>query len=164
MELFIRIKDGQPFEHPILENNFRQAFPDVDTNNLPAEFAKFVRVEKPIPKLYEVLDSEESTYQFIDGVWTDVWSLRDMTAEEKLALQQSVKDEWASMPNVDNYSAWVFDEATCSYLSPIPRPTDGKRYFWQGTTSSWVEQPQYPNDGQTYKLDFPTATWVLVTP
>ena len=44
MNLFIRIVDGQPFEHPIFEDNFKQAFPDVDLNNLPSEFLKFVRV------------------------------------------------------------------------------------------------------------------------
>ena len=30
MRLFIQIRDGQPFEHPIIEDNFREAFPDID--------------------------------------------------------------------------------------------------------------------------------------
>ena len=41
MELFIQIRNGQPFEHPIFGDNFRQAFPDVDVDNLPPEFARF---------------------------------------------------------------------------------------------------------------------------
>ena len=32
MELYIRIVDGKPFEHPILGDNFRSVFPDIDTN------------------------------------------------------------------------------------------------------------------------------------
>lgn len=83
MELYIRIKDGQPFEHPILGDNFRQAFPDVDVNNLPPEFAKFERIEKANLGVYEVLTSNLPTYEFVDGICKDVWHKRNMTAEEK---------------------------------------------------------------------------------
>ena len=41
MELFIRIKDGEPFEHPIFGDNFRAAFPDIDSDNLPPDFVRF---------------------------------------------------------------------------------------------------------------------------
>ena len=57
MDFFIRIKDGQPFEHPIFGDNFRQAFPDVDVNNLPSEFAKFEHGEKITIGVYEVLEN-----------------------------------------------------------------------------------------------------------
>ena len=122
MELYIRIKDGQPFEHPIFGDNFREAFPDVDVNNLPPEFARFERVERPKPGVYEVMVSDEPTYEFIDGVYKDVWRKRDMTAEEKAATQQHVKDFWAQRPNAENWAAWVFDEATCRYVPPTPCP------------------------------------------
>lgn len=162
MELFIRIKDGQPFEHPIFGDNFRQAFPDVDINNLPPEFAKFERVERPTIGLYEVLESEQPTYQLIDGIYKDVWLIRQMTVEEKLAKQQEIKDAWAALPNRENFVEWYFEEESGTYQPPIPRPKD-KEVFWQGSTSSWVDRPQYPTDGKTYKLDFSSATWVEVT-
>ena len=54
MDLIIRVKDGQPFEHPIFLDNFVQAFPDVDVNNLPPEFAKFTRYPAPQLGPYEV--------------------------------------------------------------------------------------------------------------
>lgn len=164
MELYIRIKDGQPFEHPIFGDNFRQAFPDVDVNNLPPEFARFVRVERPNVGIYEVMESETATYELVDGVWTDVWHKREMTSEEKTAKQQAVKDAWATHEQAENWSAWVFDEVTCTMQPPIPSPNDGKAYFWQGATSTWVERPVRPDDGKTYKLDFASATWVEVTP
>ena len=44
MELFIRLVNGEPFEHPIMGDNFREAFPHIDTDNLPSEFARFLRV------------------------------------------------------------------------------------------------------------------------
>lgn len=83
LELYIQIRDGQPFEHPIFADNFRQAFPDIDTNNLPDTFAKFIRVDAPVPDTYEVYDGV--TYQWVDGVVKDVHSVRPMTDEERAA-------------------------------------------------------------------------------
>jgi len=143
MELYIQIKDGQPFEHPILGDNFCAAFPDVDVNNL-------------------LMISETPTYELVDGVYKDVWHIRNMTDAEKTAKQQAVKDAWAALPNLDNFSAWVFNEAACGHYPPIPSP--GANYFWQGTTASWVEIPQWPDDDKQYTLDFASATWVEVTP
>jgi hypothetical protein len=80
MELFIRIKDGQPFEHPILGDNFRQAFPNIDVNNLPPEYARFERVEKP--NSAGTFEVEELSYQWVDGIVKDVWTVRQMTDEE----------------------------------------------------------------------------------
>lgn len=83
-ELYIQIRDGQPHEHPIFADNFRQAFPDIDVNNLPLDrFAKFIRVEPPTPGTYEVY--EGATYQWVEGVVTDVHIVRPMTDEERAA-------------------------------------------------------------------------------
>lgn len=133
MELFIRIKDGQPFEHPILGENFRQAFPDVNTNNLPAEFARFVRVAAPVIGVYEVY--EGVTYEWQNGLVTDVHHVRAMTAEEITAKQDAVKSSWAG----NGYASWVFDESICAFKAPTPYPTDGKIYRWDEPTTSWVE-------------------------
>jgi hypothetical protein len=133
MELFIRIKDGQPFEHPIFGDNFRQAFPNVDTNNLPAEFARFVRVETPAVGVYE--KNQTVSYQLIDGAYTDVFSVEQMTAQEIAAKQQAIKDAWAA----NGYASWVFNETTCAFDPPTPMPTDGKFYRWDEPTTSWIE-------------------------
>lgn len=162
MKLFIRIKNGKPFEHPIFEDNFRQAFPNVDVNNLPPEYAKFERVEKPVPNVYEIV-FEEPTYELVGGVYKDVWQKRDMTAEEKAAKQQAARDLFNAREQAENWSAWVFDEATCSMVPPIPRPEpiEGKTVFWCGAENGWKEAPTYPTDGKLYKFDFFTWTWVL---
>ena len=83
LELYIQIRDGQPYEHPIFADNFRQAFPDVDTGSLPDTFAKFIRVDAPVPDTYEVY--EGVSYQWADGVVKDVHSTRPMTDEERTA-------------------------------------------------------------------------------
>jgi VIT1/CCC1 family predicted Fe2+/Mn2+ transporter len=62
-------------------DNFRQVFPDIDTENLPADrFAKFIRVQAPEAGTYEVA---EHSYGWVDGVVKDLWTIRPMTEEEK---------------------------------------------------------------------------------
>ena len=133
MELFIRIKDGQPFEHPIFGDNFRQAFPDVDTSNLPERFARFVRVEAPAIGVYE--NYAGVTYELIDGVYKDVHHVVPMTEQQKIEKQNTVKANWAA----GDYASWIFNEVTCSFAPPVAYPADDKQYRWDEPTTSWVE-------------------------
>lgn len=84
MELYIQIVDGKPYQHPIHGVNFREVFSHIDTENLPPEYAKFIRVEKPV---YEREDfkvvGDEPIYEWVNGVVQDVWPIRDMTQSEK---------------------------------------------------------------------------------
>lgn len=131
MDLFIRIQDGQPFEHPIFGDNFRQAFPEIDTENLPEGFARFERVLCPnAAGVYEV---DYCTYEWVDGVVKDVWRVRPMTDEEKAAKQQLVKDWWAQ----HGYASWTFDEEACMFVPPVPYPNDGTPYHWHEEALSW---------------------------
>lgn len=133
MELFVKIIDGVVHEHPIFGDNFRQAFPDVDIDNLPPEFSRFVRVPMPKIGVYEVY--EGVTYERSGDVFTDVHHVRQMTYEEKLAKQNSVKDSWAA----NGLSSWVFDEETCRFYAPKPYPNDGKLYQWDEALIDWIE-------------------------
>jgi hypothetical protein len=66
------------------------AFPDVDTANLPDTFAKFIRVDAPVPDTYEVY--EGVSYQWVDGVVKDVHTVRPMTDEERAAKDAEITD------------------------------------------------------------------------
>lgn len=37
------------------------------------------------------------------------------------------------------FASWILNEDTCLWEPPVPRPTDGKRYFWDEATTSWKE-------------------------
>ena len=89
MNLFIQVEDGQPVNHPAFEDNLVQAFGVVPNNWEP-----FIRIERPTPGTYEVLESDQPTYQKVDGVWTDVWSLRPMT-EDEIAKQKTLEAEFS---------------------------------------------------------------------
>tara|TARA_R110000803_G_scaffold199453_1_gene263526 strand:- start:26 stop:280 length:255 start_codon:yes stop_codon:yes gene_type:complete len=72
----------------MLEDNFHQAFPEIDVNNLPPEFAKFERVQ-PTPAKYQKVGAV--TYTVFGDIVRDVWEYLDMTDEERAAID--VTDE-----------------------------------------------------------------------
>lgn len=126
MELFIRVVDGQPFEHPIFGDNFRQAFPDVDVDNLPPEFARFERIEQNVqPTTFEVA---ESTYTWVDGIVKDVWTVRPMTAEEEVQKRQDLTDsakasvefmKGMAQQNADSAPSDAAKQAWIDYLAEL---------------------------------------------
>ena len=134
MNLYIRLQDGTPVDHPILEDNFKQAFPDIDTENLPPTFGKFVRVSRPanIGPYEEYMGVE---YVKNGDVYTDSHILRQFTDEEKAAKQQEAHDQWSKI----GFPSWIFNEERCLFESPIPYPTDGQIYKWDEPTLSWVK-------------------------
>lgn len=91
MRLFIRIVDGQPFEHPIFEDNFREAFPSIDIDNLPPEFAEFQRIAMPTIGLFE---AAELTYGWDGGLVKDCWFVRSMMPEERAQRTASMAAEF----------------------------------------------------------------------
>jgi hypothetical protein len=36
------------------------------------------------------------------------------------------------------FESWTLNEETCKWEAPIPKPTDGKTYWWDETTKSWI--------------------------
>lgn len=38
-----------------------------------------------------------------------------------------------------DFASWVLNEETCQYNPPIPKPNDGKGYYWDEATVSWAE-------------------------
>lgn len=155
MNLYIKTENGVTKNHPALENNLLQAF-----GSIPAHWEPFTRVERPVLSVYQVLESQEAVYTKVNGVWTDVWSVRNMTTEEKTAKQQAVITLFNEREYALNWSAWTLDEATCTMQPPIPRPAlvEGVLVMWCGADINWKEAPARP-EGE-YKFDFIAWTWV----
>lgn len=132
MELFIRVVDGQPFEHPLFLENLQQVFPDFDPANLPKGFVKFVRITPPVLGPYEMYDGV--TYEWDGTAFTDAHRVRPMTDEEKAAKDEQLKTLRAQSV----FPSWKFDEATGAFKPPVDPPKDGKPYRWNEATLSWV--------------------------
>lgn len=162
MNLYIETENGQTKNHPAFEDNLMQAF-----GAIPEHWELFVRVEQPTLEVYQALESQEAVYVKVDGVWTDVWSVRDMTAEEKTAKQQAVVTAFNDRPQAENWSVWTLDGATCTMQPPIPRPEPDQAKlnqriftFWCGADANWKDTPVRP-EGE-YKFDFLAWDWVQV--
>ena len=163
MNLYIEIENGVTKNHPALENNLLQAF-----GSIPPHWEPFVRVERPTPSVYQILESDAPVYTKVDGVWTDVWALREMTAEEKTAKQQAVITAFNSREQASNWSAWTLDEAICEMAPPIPRPEpditkldQGIMTLWSGSDNNWKDTPVRP-EGR-HKFDFVVWQWIPIT-
>jgi len=156
MELFIQVENGITVNHPAFKDNIMEVF-----KTIPSNWEPFVRVPCPDIGVYQVLEFENPVYRKIDNIWTDVWIIRDMTFEEKNLKQQAVKTEWANRPYSENWSAWIFNETTCQYEPPIPRPEpeENKIVFWCGADYNWKETPPYPQDNKNYQFDFFAWEW-----
>jgi hypothetical protein len=37
------------------------------------------------------------------------------------------------------FASWTLNEETCQWDAPTPYPTDGKPYYWDEPTTSWIE-------------------------
>ena len=117
----------------MVESNLREVLPSADMNNLPEDVVPFKRVDLKVG-VYEVY--ENTTYAPVDGLWQDVHHVRPMTAEEKNARQEAVKQTWKETTNFAN---WVFSEERCQFVPPVSYPDDGKFYRWDEEKVNWIE-------------------------
>ena len=163
MNLYIETEDGTTKNHPAYEDNLMQAFGEI-----PTRWEPFIRVQNPEPTVYQVFDSPAVTYQKVNGVWMDVWMLRNMTDAEKATKQQITREAFSAREQASNWSAWILDETTCTMVPPIPRPNlnlikygAGILTVWSGADNNWKDTPVRP-DGD-YKFDFFAWQWVEIT-
>ena len=163
MNLYIEIENNQPINHPALEDNLIQAF-----GSVPLHWEPFTRVQRPIPGVYQILESEIPVYAKVDGVWTDTWNLRDMTAEERTIKQQEVQNAFNAHENAANWSTWTFDETTCTMVPPVTHPEldqtkiDARiATLWCGSDNNWKDTPVRPEGN--YKFDYFSWQWVQIS-
>lgn len=133
MKLYIKLLNNKPVDHPITRENMETAYPEVDLEKLPYDWAEFERVAPPQIGVYEV---SEVFYEWDGNVVKDTWYVHEMGPEEKFQKQERVKRNYI----LDNgFSNWIFDEERCCHVTPIPMPTDGKPYKWIQEAEAWVE-------------------------
>lgn len=119
--------------HPILGDNLRQAFPDLDANNLPPEFARFERIERPVPGMFEVV-SEEPEYQWVDGWVRDVWVVRPMTPEEELVKREALARSLSAYKD--------FVKGECKKNAEASQTEEAKQAWlaYADTIAAWVPE------------------------
>jgi hypothetical protein len=144
IDLYIKIIDGLPFEHPVLEENLLQMYPDIDLNNLPDNIAKFTRLPRPHPTIYQQVSGPVYALNN-EGVYTDVYTIEEISNSEKVILQDMIKASWIE---INGPKSWLFNEETCRHEPPTPQPalipptssTTGTVYTWDENSLSWVTE------------------------
>jgi hypothetical protein len=187
LELYIKIQNGLPVDHPQLKDNVVDAYElsDTDLDGHP-DWLPFIRTEVPKVGIYEVADGPH--YVRDGNVVNEQWIVRAMTEEERVMKQNQRKFDWKNSGGPTN---WIFDEEKCAYLPPLPYPDDGAPYVWVQEATRWVEisqphiahpmaageslaeRPPYPNflkdpdhpeyDGIVYEFDEEKWEWVPMT-
>ena len=82
--LWIRLFDGRPLNNPVTETNLLHAF-----GKVPADYVPFLRVE--CDAIAGIFQDVSCSYQNIDGVWRDVWTVIDRPADEIASIKQSIE-------------------------------------------------------------------------
>jgi len=90
MNMYIKVQNEIAVEHPALESNLLEAFPD----GIPSEFEPFERSGVYAGSATSVFQKTVSTYiKKENGTWTDVWSIVEMTEEEKQAKTAEITEK-----------------------------------------------------------------------
>lgn len=135
MRLYIQIQDGNPINHPLLEDNVVQVWPEIDLDNPPIDrLAKFERIPQPPVGVYEVYQGV--TYEWKENIVSDVHHIRPMTLNEQKEKQDFVINRWTRS---GGWASWILDEETCQMVAPVPHPNDGSIYQWDETTCTWTD-------------------------
>lgn len=131
MNLYIKIVNNEPYEHPMIEDNVKSCYPLIDFNNLSKDWAKFERNSMPRLDAYQIA---HNTYEWHEDKVIDVWHVREMNDEEKIEKQNRVRQAWKESGSFED---WIFNEEKCLYEPPTPMPLDGENYIWNQETSQW---------------------------
>jgi hypothetical protein len=101
--MYIKLKNGQVEKYPyhvaeLKTDNPQVSFPKTISDSLFAEYEIFPVTTVSKPSVDHTKNIKEDTPQLINGAWTQVWSVTDATAEEKLArVLQLRKKEYPPM-------------------------------------------------------------------
>ena len=151
MKTYIKVtENNEIIGHPDIEDNLKYLIPGFDPDNLPEGWVVFNKCEIQRAGPYEIWEGFEYVYDATIGEVNEVNKIRALTEEESLAKQNLTKQNWDSV----TFASWTFDEATCSFVPPVPRP-EGKGWMWRESIGAWDKLPPQPSEGTTFdKIDW----------
>ena len=127
--LYIQVQDGQPINHPALAGHLYGAF-----GGIPDNWKPFTNVDLPSNTIMPV-----GVYQIAEAIYVPdgdgfkhQWFVRDMSEEEKA-------EKINGRRSVQPFPSWSFDEPTCAWLPPTPKPDSEKPWVWDEETLAWKD-------------------------
>jgi hypothetical protein len=139
MKCIIQVDEsGNPIEHPIVLDNFVEAFPNLDISNdtPPQGYAWFIRkniqdinLSIHAPKNHKIA----CRYTRVSSTTIeDEFYYAPLTQEEITNLDEDFR---ASSPP---FASWTADYDNRIWVPPTPMPTDGN-YYWNEKQLSWIK-------------------------
>ncbi len=58
------------------------------------------------------------------------------------------------------YPSWTLNADTCEWEAPILYPTDGKEYYWDEPSLSWMPVPTFPEPNEDWVVQW--LTYILI--
>lgn len=100
MTYFIQLKDGVPFEHPIIEQNLRELFPNIAFPSIfmprdvePLGFGIYEYSQQPETGQFERIVELPPVRNPSDGKYYQQWSVVEFTDEEKAIVIAEIKTQ-----------------------------------------------------------------------
>lgn len=130
MNLYIKIENGQPVNHPITLENLQQIYPDFldRTDELGYMICNHLSPPGPTEPFTKIIPN----YSIQGNVVVTTYIVRSMTPEEKTEKINLKLNDPKPFPS------WILNEEICEYVPPIDYPTDGLFYIWDEETISWI--------------------------
>lgn len=139
--LYIKVVDGSPVDHPVTESNLRMFYPDLDPNNPPEGFERFIRNATPAVGPFDVYHGTE--YRKIDGVFQDYHVTTPMSPVEKENKITLMRQEFPFA------NTWTLNETTGVWSPPKPSPDiPNKNFYWSDDAMDWIEFNPIQTQGQ----------------
>lgn len=153
--MLIKLENGSPVGHPVLEANFRAlhpdtSFPAVLTPELvePFGFGMFEYSQIPEPAHHYDKAVEAKAVRDVQGVWRQVWELVPMSEAERLeadhdqaAIMRHARDMALTRSDFSQMAdapAWVDQAAWAAYRQALRDVPQQGGFPWQ---ISWPETP-----------------------
>lgn len=155
MRYVIKIQNGQPFEHPIREDNFVQAFPHLDINKLPPTFA-YVELT-PVPDTGWEYELTDPTYTWDGDRIKRVWTLV-RRSEEELAMIRQDRTK-AAQSYIENAVQWANEQKSLLTDSEVIQALDEYIHAMQTfeiVDALYIDLPLAPRidaNGKLIRLD-----------
>jgi len=129
MSHYIQVQDGQPINHPALVDHLYGAF-----GGIPDNWKPFSCVDQPSNTIMPVGVYQRAEVIYVpDGEgFKDQWFVRNMSEEEKA---EKINGWRSAQP----FPSWSFDEPTCSWMPPTPKPDSDKPWAWDEETLAWKD-------------------------
>jgi hypothetical protein len=106
----------------------------------------FAKVENGL--VTQVIVAEQGDIATLEGTWIQT-SYNTIGNQHKLGgtplrknyagIGYSYDEQRDAFIPPQPFPSWLLNEETCLWDSPVPHPTDDKRYSWDEAITSWVE-------------------------